>query len=55
MCCKIVTAKQEQLVDAYISYTLCTGLVILVLSVETRVTVTKSITKLHYTHDSIPC
>ena len=47
MCYGIVTETQAQLFHAY-SYvhTLCTELVVLVVLVETGVTVTKSITKL---------
>jgi hypothetical protein len=47
MCYKIVTAKQEQLVHFYVIHTLCSGLNILVLSVEIGVTMTKSIKPLY--------
>jgi hypothetical protein len=48
MCYNTVTETRAHLVHAYFIRTLCTELVILVLLVETGVTVTKSITKLHY-------
>jgi hypothetical protein len=54
MCYEIVTETEAQLVDAYIIRTVCTELVVLVVLVETVVTVTKSITKLHYSMLGFP-